>query len=90
MITEEQINQHLADIDEYFAAEDYDSIFKTAKALYEETDGRYSYFLGACYNRGWGTEYDEEKALYYMENAANNDDNYFYASCGRNGQARWW
>ena len=80
MISEERINQYLTNIDDCFAAGDFSSLYKTAKVLCKETDGKYSYFMGACYWNAWGTEFDMDKALYYLENAALNNDNYMYAT----------
>ena len=79
MITQEAINQHLANIDEYYAAGDYAAIFREAKVLYDGTDGTYPYFLGACYLNAWGTQCDYYWAAKYLEEAAKHKDNYDYA-----------
>ncbi len=79
MITQEAIQQHLDNIDVHFANNDHAAIFNEAKLLSEGTNGQYSYFYGACYLNGWGTETNLALAAHYLVMAANHRDTYNYA-----------
>ncbi len=79
MISQELIDKYVSEINDTFATEDRDKYFEIANKLYKETNQKNSYFLGAAYLNGWGTQIDNNYACLLLTGAADNNDNYDYA-----------
>lgn len=75
-LSAEDIQERLNELDGYFSEQNYKTCISKAKQLDAVAPGHGAFFLGLCYNFGYGIEIDYSKALSYFKDASAVENEY--------------